>query len=125
MPRHELEREIAAGVTFWGAYSVNELMGVMGIQRVLDVDLIRHAYVLPVHQRHGVGGALLQHLRQTSTRRMLVGTWAAANWAIDFYRRHRFEPARDSEREPLLRKYWRLSSRQLEASVVLVSEAPQ
>ena len=66
------------------------LRGVMGLQAVADVDLIRHAYVLPEWQRHGIGGALLRHLQRQSTRRILVGTWAAAAWAIDFYQRHGF-----------------------------------
>ena len=81
MPLDELEREIAAGVSFWGYEADGALLGVMGIQPVRDVDLIRHAYVLPVHQRQGVGRALLEHLRSVSTRRMLVGTWADAEWA--------------------------------------------
>ena len=91
MPLHELESEIAAGVEFWGYEADDRLAGVMGIQAVQDVDLIRHAYVLPEEQGHGVGGALLRHLRSRSQRRMLVGTWAAAVWAIRFYQRHGFE----------------------------------
>src|SRR5438270_3462520 len=85
MPARELESEIAAGVAFWGCEADGALVGVMGIQPVRDVDLIRHAYVLPAHQRHGVGAALLQHLRQRSSRRMLIGTWAAAEGAIRLY----------------------------------------
>src|SRR6266700_122787 len=80
MPADQLDAEIAAGVAFWGFEQDGVLTGVMGIQPVYDVDLIRHAYVLPAYQRHGVGGALLQHLRKLSSRRMLVGTWAAAEW---------------------------------------------
>jgi GNAT superfamily N-acetyltransferase len=78
MPLDELDREIAAGVTFWGYAADGVLVGVMGIQSVRDVDLIRHTYVLPGSQMHGIGGALLRHLRPLSTRPMLVGTWAAA-----------------------------------------------
>ena len=82
MPRDELDGEMAAGVTFWGVENGGALIGVMGFQSVRDVDLIRHAYVLPGSQRRGVGGALLRFLRRLSTRRMLVGTWDAAEWAI-------------------------------------------
>jgi GNAT superfamily N-acetyltransferase len=91
----------------------------MAIQPVLDVHLIRHAYVLPRHQRLGVGGALMNRLRPLSTRRMLVGTWAAAEWAIRFYQRHGFE-LHDSDRSAaLLRSYWTIPDRQIETSVVL------
>ncbi len=82
MPAAELDEEIAAGVAFWGYEQDGALIGVMGFQPVRDVDLIRHAYVLPGNQQRGVGGALLKHLRQMSARRFLVGTWAAADWAI-------------------------------------------
>src|SRR6266568_5986563 len=82
MSLQEFDREIAAGVEFWGYEGEGKLIGVMGIQPVRDVDLIRHAYVLPGNQQRGVGGALLKHLRQMSARRFLVGTWAAADWAI-------------------------------------------
>jgi GNAT superfamily N-acetyltransferase len=91
MDASELEGEVEAGVTFWGHDEDGELIGAMGIQSVKDVDLIRHAYVRPERQRLGVGSALLRHLREQSSRPMLVGTWAAATWAIDFYRRHGFE----------------------------------
>ena len=91
MPGDELDGEIAAGVVFWGYEEDGRLLGVMGLQSVRDVDLIRHAYTLPNRQRGGIGGALLGHLRQLSTRRILVGTWAAADWAIHFYQRHGFE----------------------------------
>src|SRR5437879_1002718 len=90
MSRDEFDREITAGVAFWGYEDDGPLIGVMGIQPVRDVDLIRHAYVLPGNQRRGVGGALLGHLRRLSTRPMLVGTWSAAGWAIRFYQRHGF-----------------------------------
>src|ERR1700693_6382885 len=91
MPASDLDQEIAAGVAFW-VYEVDgELVGTMGIQPVRDVDLIRHAYVLPGNQRLGVGGAMVGHLRALSKQRMLVGTWAAADWAIRFYQRHGFQ----------------------------------
>jgi GNAT superfamily N-acetyltransferase len=115
MPAEELDAEIAAGVVFWGYEADGELVGVMGIQPVRDVDLIRHAYVLPDQQGRGVGGALLEHLLRSATRTMLVGTWAAAEWAIRFYRRHGFEPAPQN----LLRTYWSIPERQVATSVVL------
>ena len=79
------------------------LLGIMGIQPMSDVDLIRHAYVAPGTQRRGIGGALLEHLMREATRRVLVGTWAAAEWAIRFYRRHGFEPVPRERIAPLLR----------------------
>jgi GNAT superfamily N-acetyltransferase len=122
MDLRELESEIAAGVAFWGCYTADdELVGVMGIQPVDDVDLIRHAYVLPSHQRHGVGGALLLHLRRLTARRMLVGTWAAAGWAIEFYRRNGFELVSPERKTELLKTYWTIPDRQIETSVVLAS----
>ncbi len=119
MPLAELRRDIAAGVAFWGLEADGELIGVMGIQPVRDVDLIRHAYVLPDRQRSGVGAALIGHLCRQSTRRMLVGTWAAAGWAIDFYRRNGFELVSPERKAELLRTYWTISDRQAEVSVVL------
>jgi GNAT superfamily N-acetyltransferase len=121
MPLRELEREIAAGVAFWGYEADGALVGVMGIQPVRDVDLIRHAYVVPDSQRRGVGGALLEHLRGLSTRRMLVGTWAAAEWAIRFYRRHGFEQVSPEQKTALLKTYWTVPGRQIETSVVLAN----
>jgi GNAT superfamily N-acetyltransferase len=91
----------------------------MGIQRVQDVDLIRHAYVLPGSQRHGTGGELLRHLRALSSRRILVGTWAAAAWAIKFYQRHGFELVSPEQKNRLLKIYWTIPDRQIETSVVL------
>jgi GNAT superfamily N-acetyltransferase len=121
MDRGELEREIAQGVVFWGYEVDDALVGVMGIQAVGDVDLIRHAYVLPASQRTGVGRELLEHLRRLSTRRMLVGTWAAADWAIRFYRRNGFEPVSPERKTLLLQTYWTIPDRQIETSVVLAS----
>jgi GNAT superfamily N-acetyltransferase len=121
MPMRELEREIRAGVAFWGWEADGALIGVMGIQPVGDVDLIRHAYVLPGSQYQGIGGALLEHLRRLSTRRMLVGTWAAADWAIGFYRRHGFELVSSERRTALLKRYWSIPDRQIETSVVLAN----
>jgi GNAT superfamily N-acetyltransferase len=119
MDAAELDAEIAAGVVFWGIESDGALIGVMGIQPVGDVDLIRHAYVLPACQGRGAGGELLTHLRGLSTRRMLVGTWAAAGWAIRFYRRHGFEQVSPQRKTALLTTYWTIPDRQIETSVVL------
>jgi len=91
MPRDELEREIAHGVRFWGVERDRRLVAVMGLQNVEDVTLIRHAYVRTAERRRGIGGRLLEELRTRATRPLLVGTWAAAEWAIAFYRRHGFE----------------------------------
>ena len=121
MTLDELEDEIAAGVVFWGYEENGGLAGVMGIQSVRDVELIRHAYVLPGSQRRGIGGALLRHLRQLSTRRILIGTWEAANWAIRFYTRHGFELVAPSHKTALLKTYWDVPDRQMEVSVVLAS----
>ena len=121
MPQDEFDREIAAGVAFWGYEEDGRLVGVMGLQSVGDVDLIRHAYVLPGRQRRGIGGALLEHLRQTSTRRILVGTWEAASWAISFYRLHDFELVAPAHKTLLLKTYWNVPDRQIEVSVVLSS----
>jgi GNAT superfamily N-acetyltransferase len=121
MALQEFRGEIAAGVAFWGYEQDGSLIGVMGIQSVRDVDLIRHAYVLPGSQRNGVGAALIKHLRNLSTRRMLVGTWAAAAWAVSFYRRHNFELVSPERKTALLNTYWTISDRQIEASVVLAN----
>ena len=121
MPADELEREMAAGVAFWGYEADGALVGVMGIQPVRDVDLIRHAYVLPGYQRNGVGSALIEHLRGLSDRRMLVGTWAAAGWAIAFYGRHGFELVSPARKNVLLKTYWTIPDRQIETSVVLAN----
>jgi GNAT superfamily N-acetyltransferase len=119
MAAAELDGEIDAGVRFWGYESDRRLIGVMGVQSIEDVDLIRHAYVLPGSQRRGVGAALLQELQNTSSRPLLVGTWAAADWAISFYRRHGFELVSTERKTELLNRYWTIPDRQVETSVVL------
>ena len=121
MPRSELDAEIAAGVTFWGYEADGSLIGIMGIQQVGDVDLIRHAYVSPGSQRRGAGSALLEHLARSTMRRMLVGTWAAAEWAIRFYRHHGFELVSPERKAALLKAYWTIPERQIETSVVLAN----
>jgi len=119
MPREELRHEIEHGVTFWGVEEDGELVGVMGIQDVQDVTLIRHAYVRPGRQGQGVGGRLLAHLRTLTERPVLVGTWADADWAIRFYQKHGFRLVTPQEKDRLLRKYWSIPERQVETSVVL------
>jgi GNAT superfamily N-acetyltransferase len=119
MDARELEAEIAAGVAFWGYEVGGELIGAMGIQPVDDVELIRHAYVRPGDQGRGVGGALLERPRERTDRRMLVGTWAAAEWAIRFYERHGFALVSPQLKDTLLRTYWTIPDRQIETSVVL------
>ena len=119
MDARELDAEIEAGVEFWGYEADGTLIGAMGIQPVGDVDLIRHAYVLPGNQRGGVGSALLEHLRARTEHRILVGTWAAAEWAIRFYERHGFELVSPRLKDTLLKTYWTIPERQIETSVVL------
>ena len=121
MPLRELDAEIGSGVAFWGHEAQGALVGVMGIQPVGDVELIRHAYVLPSMQGLGVGTRLLAHLRRQTTQRMLVGTWAAAHWAIRFYRSHGFELVSPDPTTALLRRYWTIPERQIETSVVLAT----
>jgi len=121
MTRRALDGEVEAGVAFWGYESDGALLGVMGMQEVGDVDLIRHAYVSPRSQRRGVGSALLERLAHSTTRRMLVGTWAGADWAVHFYRRHGFELVSPGLKAELLKTYWTIPDRQVEASVVLAN----
>jgi GNAT superfamily N-acetyltransferase len=123
MPAEELDEEIAAGVEFWGYEADGELLGVMGIQPVRDVHLIRHAYVAPAAQRRGIGGALLDHLLADMDGRVLVGTWTAAQWAVDFYLRHGFAKLGPEQTAALLREYWSIPERQVATSVVLESRA--
>lgn len=119
MTRAELDRDIERGVTFWGFERDGQLIGVMGVQEAGDVDLIRHAYVSPASQRRGIGSALLEHLVQPATRPILVGTWAAADWAIAFYERHGFALVPQKRTAALLKEYWDIPDRQIETSVVL------
>jgi N-acetylglutamate synthase-like GNAT family acetyltransferase len=119
MAAEELEREIAAGVAFWGCEETGALAGVMGLQDVRDIALIRHAYVATAARGRGIGGLLLTRLVAAATRPMLVGTWAAATWAVRFYERHGFRLVSAAEKERLLRAYWAIPDRQIETSVVL------
>ena len=120
MPRTELLGEIAAGVQFWGWEEDGALIGVMGVQQVRDVTLIRHAYVRTASQGRGIGGKLLDWLIAQSSGKLLVGTWAAAKWAIGLYERHGFRLVSTGEKDRLLNTYWTISDRQRETSVVLV-----
>ena len=122
MDRDELGHEIDSGVEFWGYEEDGELVGVMGIQEVQDVTLIRHAYVSTAKQKRGVGGRLLTHLRPMTNRPILIGTWADAFWAIRFYEKHGFRVVTPEEKDRLLRRYWSIPDRQIETSVVLAEE---
>jgi GNAT superfamily N-acetyltransferase len=123
MSRAELQHEIDDGVVFRGYESDGQLIGVMGIQDVRDVTLIRHAYVRTSAQGQGIGAQLLAHLRKLTVRPVLIGTWADATWAIRFYQRHGFEIVEPAEKERLLRLYWSVPDRQIETSVVLADMA--
>ena len=119
MSADALTHEIGSGVSFWGWEQGGMLVGVMGIQDVKDVTLIRHAYVRTEQRRGGVGARLLAHLRTLTRKPLLIGTWAAAHWAIRFYEKQGFHVVAGEEKERLLRKYWSISDRQVETSVVL------
>jgi GNAT superfamily N-acetyltransferase len=120
MPMAELEAEIAAGVQFWGCRKDRNLVAVMGLQDVQDVSLIRHAYTRTVERGHGWGSALLAHLKEQTDRRLLVGTWKAADWAVRFYEGRGFRLVGEREKVALLKKYWTVSEGQIRDSVVLV-----
>lgn len=119
MPDTELRHEIDHGVMFLGWEKDDRLLGVMGMQDVQDVTLIRHAYVRTSSRRKGIGGQLLLFLKQHMTRPALVGTWAAATWAVRFYEKHGFQKVATDEKNRLLRQYWSIPARQVETSVVL------
>jgi GNAT superfamily N-acetyltransferase len=120
MSAEELQREIEAGVQFFGWFDGETLLGVMGLQPVKGTMLIRHAYVRPDHQRRGVGGTLLEHLLGVAdTQDILVGTWHDATWAIRFYEKRGFQQVTPNEKDRLLRAYWDVPERQVDASVVL------
>jgi len=119
MTGSDLRAEIAAGVNFWGWDESYTLIGVMGLQKVRHATLIRHAYVRLAHQRRGIGGALLTALAGQAAGPLLVGTWAAADWAIRFYERHGFRLVSAEEKDRLLSIYWSIPLRQQQTSVVL------
>lgn len=119
MSREELRHEIDEGVVFWGYEENDELIGVMGIQQLKDVTLIRHAYVRTDRQNQGIGAKLLSKLRRQTDSPLLIGTWADAVWAIRFYEKHGFRKVSEGKKDLLLKKYWSIPDRQVETSVVL------
>lgn len=119
MPADDLQSEIDAGVAFRVYEEDGTVIGVMGAQPVKDVLLIRHAYVRTDRQRGGIGAALIADLLAGASAPVLVGTWAAATWAVAFYEKHGFELVSRDEKERLLRTYWSIPDRQIETSVVL------
>jgi N-acetylglutamate synthase-like GNAT family acetyltransferase len=121
MSEDELQHELEAGVVFWGYEEDGELAGVMGLQQVQGVTLIRHAYVRTAKQNQDIGGRLLSYLRAQAARPVLVGTWADAVWAVRFYEKHGFRLVSTEEKDRLLNKYWSIPRRQIETSVVLVA----
>ena len=122
MPREELREEISAGVTFLGYEIDGELAGVVGTQDVQDVTLIRHAYVRTNRRNQGIGGRLLARIMDRATRPVLIGAWADAVWAVNFYEHRGFKVVSPQEKERLLRKYWTVPDRQIETSVVLADQ---
>jgi GNAT superfamily N-acetyltransferase len=119
MSREKLQHEIDDGVVFWGEEDRGTLIGVMGLQHVQDVTLIRHAYVRTGSQKLGVGSQLLSHLRELTKDPVLIGTWADAVWAVRFYERNGFQVVSTEDKDRLLKKYWIIPARQIETSVVL------
>jgi N-acetylglutamate synthase-like GNAT family acetyltransferase len=122
MSKEELWQEIHEGVIFWGYEEDDLLVGVMGIQDVKGVSLIRHAYVRTTKRNQGIGERLLFHLRSQATRPLLVGTWADATWAIRFYEKRGFRQVDKETKDRLLSEYWSIPKRQIETSVVLADE---
>jgi GNAT superfamily N-acetyltransferase len=119
MPKEELKREIGAGVVFFGYEEDGRLLGVMGLQNVKDVTLIRHAYVRTEYKNKGIGGRLLKRLLTLTQRPTLVGTWAGAWWAVKFYEKYGYKVVILKEKDRLLKKYWNITERQIETSIVL------
>lgn len=120
--KDELQHEIDEGVAFWGYEEDGELVGVMGIQHIRDVTLIRHAYVRTTKRNQGIGGKLLSYLQKQTPRPILIGTWADAVWAIRFYEKYGFRLVSSKEKNELLEKYWTIPRRQIENSVVLANQ---
>ena len=121
MPKEELETQISEGVEFWNYQEDNKILGVMGIQFKEEVTLIRHAYVRTIARQKGIGGKLLKHLTNMTNTPILIGTWADASWAIDFYKKHGFRQLPNKEKNKLLNIYWSIPERQVETSIVLAS----
>ena len=120
MSEQELIDEFNNGVHMFGYHLNNKLIGVIGIQEVKDVTLIRHAYTLTSYQGKGTGSALLKYLlKKNQNSRLLVGTWKNATWAIRFYEKFDFILHGKEQSTLLLKKYWKISSKQIKNSVVL------
>ena len=122
MSAEKLQAALEDGVVFWGWEEQGTLLGVMGLQQVRDVTLIRHAYVRTSCRRKGIGGHLLSHLRNLTSGPVLIGTWADATWAIAFYEQHGFQLVSAHDKNALLARYWEVPERQVETSVVLADE---
>ena len=122
MSAEELRGEIKDGVVFWGYEQAGALVAVMGVQDAEDVTLIRHAYVHSASRNRGIGGELLTHFVERTSRPMLIGTWAAAGWAVRFYEHRGFHVVSEEQKDRLLRRYWSIPERQIESSVVLADQ---
>ena len=122
MSAEKLRHEIDDGIVFWGYEEAGTLVGVMGIQKVQDVTLVRHAYVRTTNQKRGIGARLLSHLCELTNDPVLIGTWADAVWAIRFYERNGFQVVSPEDKNRLLKKYWTIPERQIETSVVLADQ---
>ena len=122
MSLEELRKEIEDGIVFFGLEREGHLLGVMGIQDKRDVTLIRHAYVWSRAQKTGIGKKLLQHLERMTDKPILIGTWAAASWAISFYEKNGYAMVSEENKNRLLRRYWSIPERQIETSVVLANQ---
>ena len=118
----ELRTQIEDGIVFWGLERDGQLLGIMGIQDKGDVTLIRHAYVLSRAQKRGIGEKLLQHLQNMTEKPILIGTWAAASWAVSFYQKNGYTLVSEKEKNRLLNRYWSIPERQVETSVVLANQ---
>jgi len=118
----ELRTQIEDGIVFWGLELDGKLLGVMGIQDKGDVTLIRHAYVLSGAQKRGIGKKLLRHLQSMTERPILIGTWAAASWAVSFYQKNGYKLVSEEKKNLLLRRYWSIPERQVDTSVVLANQ---
>ncbi|MBL6929533.1 MAG: GNAT family N-acetyltransferase [Rhodospirillales bacterium] len=122
MPKEDLRHEMDGGVVFWGLEADGRLLGVMGLQDMGDVYLVRHAYVRTAERRGGIGGALVKALYEKTTKPTLIGTWAAADWAVRFYEKYGFRMVDTQTKNRLLKTYWTIPERQVETSVVLADE---
>ncbi len=121
MSLQQLKCEIGDGVCFWGFVDENELIGVMGIQDKGEVTLIRHAYVRTDKRNQGIGGQLLRYLETATEKPILIGTWTAAVWAVAFYQKNGYRLLPINEKNSLLKRFWTISPRQIETSVVLAN----